>query len=177
MAPNDKQLWHELSREFQAQFKDPALRENTLMKLNKLQMTSDLAVDDYIAKFNVLLSELRWHRQSEGAVSAFKAGLRTWLVNKIMDRDLAPNDDDLAGWQAATQIEATKNMRKRQQGGRYAKGNLTVRENLFNEFMQQRGRGKKANGRRERDPDAMDVDTIETNTVKRPGFSNLSTEE
>jgi hypothetical protein len=25
MAPNDEWLWHELSREFQAQFKDPAL--------------------------------------------------------------------------------------------------------------------------------------------------------
>jgi hypothetical protein len=147
------------------------------MKLNELQMTSDLAVDDYITKFNVLLSELRWHQQSEGAVSAFKAGLRTWLVNKIMDRDLAPNDNDLAGWQAAAQIVATKNMRKRQLGGRYAKGNLTVRENLFNEFMQQRGCGKKANGRWDRDPDTMDVDTIETNIVKRPGFGNLSVEE
>jgi hypothetical protein len=55
---NDEQLWHLLAREFQAQIKDPALRENTQMKMNKLQMTLDVAVDDYIAKFNVLASEL-----------------------------------------------------------------------------------------------------------------------
>jgi hypothetical protein len=48
-------------------------------------MTSDVAVDDYIAKFNVLVSELRWQRQTEGAVDAFRAGLKQWLIYKILD--------------------------------------------------------------------------------------------
>jgi Retrotransposon gag protein len=173
----DEQLWHLLSGEFQAQFKDPALRENAQQKLNKLQMTSDVAVDDYIAKFNVLISELRWQCQTDGAIDAFRAGLKQWLIYRILNREQAPANNDLAGWQAAAQIEATKNMRKRQSGGRFAKGNLTARETLFHEFMQQRGRNRKNGGKKERDPDAMDVDTVETNVVKRQGFNSLTPAE
>jgi Retrotransposon gag protein len=154
-AANDEQLWTLLSREFQAQFKDPALRENAQQKLNKLQMTSDVAVDNYIAKFIVLVSELRWQHQTEGAVDAFRAGLKQWLIYKILDRENPPVDSDLAGWQAAAQLEATKNLRKCQSGGQFAKGNLAVQENLFHVFMQQRGQNRKTNGKKERDPEAM----------------------
>jgi hypothetical protein len=73
-------------------------------------MTSDVAVDDYIAKFNVLISELRWQRQTDRVVDVFRAGLKQWLIYRILDREQAPADNDLAGWQAAAQIEATKNM-------------------------------------------------------------------
>ena len=183
MAHNDEQLWQLLIGEFHAQFRDPALRENAQAKMGKLRMVSDIAVDDYIAKFNVLASELRWQRQTEGAVDAFKGGLKNWLVNKILDRDHYPDDHDLDGWQAAARVEATRNMKKRQSGGRFAKGNLTVRENLVNEFLAQR----KGNARRnikEKDPDAMDVDTAEVTSIRKKKtsfnpsrFNNLSNEE
>jgi hypothetical protein len=98
-------------------------------------MTSDIAVDDHIAKFNVLISELQWQRQTEGAVDVFRAGLKQWLIYRILDWEPAPADNDPAGWQAAAQIEATKNLRKRQSGGRFTKGNLMARENLFHKFI------------------------------------------
>jgi hypothetical protein len=84
MVPNDEQLWHLLAGEFQVQFQDPTHQENAQMKMYKLQMMLDL-VDDYIAKFNMLASELRWQHQTEGAVDMFKAGLKSWLAIKILD--------------------------------------------------------------------------------------------
>jgi hypothetical protein len=43
--------------------------------------------------------------------------------------------------------------------------------------MQQRGWNHKTNSKKERDSDAMDVSTVETNVVKRQGFSSLTPAE
>ena len=137
-------------------------------------MSRDVKVNDYIATFNALLAELGWQRNHPGTVKAFRAGLQSWIPQRIYDRDQYPREDDLDGWQEAARKEVSRSKLKKQEaGGAFGKGGLTVRENLLNNFL-------KAKKGRRIDDDAMDIDTTEIRRTEGPkteGFKKLNPEE
>jgi len=53
------------------------------MKLDKLAMTKDVTLEDYIAKFNACIVELQWEMDHPETVRAFKQELSVWLLKKI----------------------------------------------------------------------------------------------
>ena len=71
-------------------------------------MSRDVKVNDYIATFNALLAELGWQRNHPGTVKAFRAGLQSWIPQRIYDRDQYPREDDLDGWQEAARKEVSR---------------------------------------------------------------------
>ena len=174
VLPNDEQHWNAFYNDFLNTWKDDSLQENSLLKLSRLSMSRDVKVNDYIATFNALLAELGWQRNHPGTVKAFRAGLQSWIPQRIYDRDQYPREDDLDGWQEAARKEVSRSKLKKQEaGGAFGKGGLTVRENLLNNFL-------KAKKGRRIDDDAMDIDTTEIRRTEGPkteGFKKLNPEE
>jgi hypothetical protein len=70
-------------------------------------MGKEVQINDYIATFNALTTELGWARNHHGTVRAFRAGLLSWIPVRIYDRDPFPNEDDLDGWQEAARREVS----------------------------------------------------------------------
>jgi len=176
VARNDMNLWRWFINDFHNTWRDKAFLEDAQMKLQNLAMKTDDDVDTYIAKFNALITELMWQVQHAGTVRAFKQGLKKWIQDKVYDRDQYPAEDDLQGWQDSARAEVTRSQLKKQEGGGYGKGGSTIRENQMRTFLgldrPQRG-GQRPSGRpqpRNRDPDAMDVDTAEVKPIRKGGF-------
>ena len=98
------------------------------MRLDKLAMSKDVALEDYIAQFNANIAELQWATNHPGTVKAFKQGLSIWLLKKIYQQYTFPNEDDLVGWQDAARREMSRALLIRQEAGAsYGKG--TMHEN------------------------------------------------
>jgi Zinc knuckle len=105
-------------------------------------------------------------------------GLKSWLATAILRKDNCLADNDLEGWQEATRKEVVKAKRIKQEAGGFGRGGLTVWENMFQQFFKDHPIPKKA----PRDPDAMDVDVIDTKPKGRPPqtggrFQQLTSEE
>jgi Retrotransposon gag protein/Zinc knuckle len=178
MNPDNERHWTYFKNDFVSTWKDDSLLEDAQFKLSALSMKKDMPLHEYISTFNALITELGWDRNHQGTVRAFRMGLKSWLATAILRKDNCPADDDLDGWQEAARKEVVKAKRIRQEAGGFGRGGLTVRENMFQQFFKDHPIPKKA----PRDPDAMDVDVIDTKpkerTQKPAGrFQQLSPEE
>ena len=170
--PSDSdEHWNQFRNDFVATWKDDTLLEDAQFKLQELSMKKDMPIHEYISTFNALITELGWDANHPGTVRAFRMGLRSWIATAILRKDLCPAEDDLEGWQDAARKEVSKAQRIKQEAGGYGRGGLTVRENIFKQFLQDHKGSRKA----PKDPDAMDIDAIST----KPGgrFKQLTNEE
>jgi len=189
--PQDEVIWDLFSADFENTWRDTSVIEDAQMKLDRLEMGRDTTLEDYIAKFNALISELRWAQNHPGTVRAFQQGLRAGLLASVYKQRPWPPEDDLIAWQDATREEETRGQKIRQNVG-FGRRDRSVRQSRAEAY-----KGKvvwppgepypyqpKA-GRKSRDPDAMDVDMAETSqTTNQAGqtevngtFKKLSNEE
>ena len=185
MDPYDEDLWTEFKRDFEETWKDTTEVEDAQNKLEKLQMSKEVTLEDYIAKFNALISELRWAKDHPGTVRAFKQGLRSGLLLEMYKQRPRPAEHDLVPWQNLARQEEAAAQQIRQDIGSFKPSDRfrSVRDNKMMSIMQQGKQPVKRNGVT-RDPDAMDVDMVETSSVLKAkmktytgGFKKLSTEE
>src|ERR1700730_15361036 len=65
-----------------------------------------LEVDEYILKFEALLSETTWTHIEPGILALFQGGLPTWLLRRVLNRDHRPHDLD--DWQNAARQEVVR---------------------------------------------------------------------
>jgi len=95
------------------------------MKLDKLAMSKEVTLEDYIAKFNACIAELQWVTNHPGTVKAFKQGLSVWLLKKIYVQYTYPAENDLVGWQDAARREMSRALLIRQEAGaNYSRGTV-----------------------------------------------------
>jgi hypothetical protein len=120
----------------------------------------DELVNDYITTFNSLAAKVGWELSNARTIDAFCSGLRPGTLNAIMNRDVWP--DTMPQWQQAAQDEMCKYLAKKailsfhpQMGNQ---GNLGTR-NQWQRCFGQCGQG---GGSSSRDPNAMDIDAINT---------------
>jgi hypothetical protein len=74
---NDKCLWTEFIANFHYIYSDTAEAEGTYAKLMILSMKDgEGQLDNYIAKFEMLLRKACWEHDTQGAVDLFKQGLK-----------------------------------------------------------------------------------------------------
>jgi hypothetical protein len=146
-----------LIQEFQDTWQDGSIQEKAHAKLAKLAMKKDDDFMTYTAQFNNLIYELNWTRQTQGAVSAYCAGLKTWIIYAVIDRDNCPSEEDLQGWQVAAQKEVVRNLKKKQDGGKGG-AHRTMRELHMLQYLAQK-QGLEEQQEEEEDPGyEMDVD-------------------
>jgi Retrotransposon gag protein/Zinc knuckle len=140
-------------------FTNTAKKEDAYQKLKHLKM-KDKLVDDYITAFNSLAAKAGWELTNEGTIDAFRSGLRPGTLNAIMNRDVWPKT--MAQWQQAARDELRKYLAKKAILSFHPpmgnQGNLGIRNQWQHRFGQ-RGQG---GGSSSCDPNAMDVNVINT---------------
>jgi hypothetical protein len=169
--------------DFENTWRDTSLVEDAQLKLDRLEMGKDIHLEDYIADFNALISELQWAQDHPGTVRAFQQGLRAGLLQAIYRQRPWPDEANLLAWQNAAREEETRNQKIRQNVG-YGRKDRSVRESRY-QMLRSDGRPMSSNtnwtarnGRKARDPDAMDVDVAETSQAEANStFKKLSNEE
>jgi Retrotransposon gag protein/Zinc knuckle len=159
ISRSDEMLWTDFEVAFTTAFTDTAKKEDAYQKLKHLKMKDEL-VDDYITAFNSLAAKAGWELGNAGTIDAFRSGLRPGTLNAIMNRDVWP--DSMPQWQQAARDEMRKYLAKKailsfrpQMGNQ---GSLGTR-NQWQRCFGQRGQG---GGSSSHDPNAMDVDAINT---------------
>jgi Retrotransposon gag protein len=156
---SDETLWTDFETAFMDAFTDTAKKEDAYQKLKHLKMKDEL-VDDYIVTFNSLAVKAGWELTNEGTIDAFRSGLRPGTLNAIMNRDVWPKT--MTQWQQAARDKLQKYLAKkailsfRLQNS--SQGNLGTR-NQWQRRFGQRGQGGSSSSH---DPNAMDVDAINT---------------
>jgi len=128
MAINDEALWDLWQADFIHTWQDTSILEDAQMKLDKLAMSKEVTLEDYITSFNLCIVELQWAINHPGTVKAFKQGMSVWLLRKIYAQTTYPAENDLIGWQDVARREMSRALLIKQEGGTsYGRG--TVREN------------------------------------------------
>jgi hypothetical protein len=113
--------------------------------LSQTKMEGD-DLDTYTATFNYWLELAGWERDAQGTMLMYKRGLKSGLLTKIIERS-NPRPNTLDGWQEAARIHHAiwvelKDIRTN-----------APPPNRWGNFRRQ-------GQRKQRDPDAMDVDSI-----------------
>jgi Retrotransposon gag protein/Zinc knuckle len=156
---SDEALWTEFEAAFTTAFTDTTKKEDAYQKLKHLKM-KDKLVNDYITAFNSLAAKAGWELSNAGTIDAFHSRLRPGMLNAIMNCDMWP--DTMPQWQQVARDEMHKYLAKKailsfhpQMGNQ---GNLGTR----NQWQRRFGQCGQGGGSSSRDPNAMDVDAINT---------------
>ena len=85
----DEDLWEDLKLAFENNYAHTGRMEEARADLSKLKMDGDL-VDDYISRFENLLSRGEIPRSEVGAIEKFKDGLKYGVLSTILRHDTWP---------------------------------------------------------------------------------------
>ena len=151
----DEELWREFKKRFNTAFISSTTRELAFVKLKHLKMKGD-HLDEYIAEHTTLVSEVEWDHDSEMSCHSFREGLPPALAKKIIDFDGMPTT--LTAWEKASRkyhswwamSKALGYTGRQDRPGKEKSTHWNTREK-----------------KKERDPDAMDVDFTQMNPDKR----------
>jgi Retrotransposon gag protein len=157
---SDETLWTDFKAAFTSTFTDTTKKEDAYQKLKHLKM-KDKLVDDYIMAFNSLAAKAGWELSNAGTINAFRSRLWPGTLNAIMNQDVWP--DTMPQWQQVAQDEMHKYLAKKAilsfHPSMGSQGNLGMRNQWQHRFGQC---GQGGGGSSSHDPNAMDVDAINT---------------
>src|SRR5712675_673980 len=105
IAKDDETLWEDLKQAFANNYAHTGRMEEARADLSKLQMEGDL-IDDYISRFENLLSRGEIPRSEAGAIEKFKDGLKYGVLATILRRDTWPTTID--DWEEAARREVRR---------------------------------------------------------------------
>ena len=128
-------------------------------------------LDGYIARFESLLRKAGRDRLEAANVDIFKQGLKTWLFQMIMRRRPLPLTLDEWQWTARDEFSANAIIKVTIGGGR-AKGGFSTRQNYYAML----NNAPKTSEQKPRDPDAMDVDTMQISKLSKEERDKLRKE-
>jgi len=143
----DEQLWTDFVSDFERTFVDTASAEQAYAELTKLEMKVD-EVDEYITKFEHLMTKAGWERSTRGSLEMFKQGLRKDSHLTILQRD--PIAGTLDEWQQAARREVQRQKLIVASLGPPGGEFLSTRSNRRRELL-----GNPTNRQLQRGPDAM----------------------
>ena len=98
----DETLWARLKKDFENAFAHTGRVEQARIELQKHRMDRDL-IDEYIAKFETLLSKGDIPRTEVGVIEKFKDGLKPRVLKGILIRDTWPTNID--EWEEVARCE------------------------------------------------------------------------
>jgi Retrotransposon gag protein len=147
---NDEALWNDFKMALNRAFEDTNKVDDAATDLERLKMAQKeepgevSPLTKYISKFNELRRKARWDADAEGTMRYFRRGLTEGLLYSML-KAIGPRPNTLDGWQqlavqhhdAFRQLTHEMDFRKQ-------------RPNWANTYAKKRNR----------DPDAMDVDAI-----------------
>jgi Retrotransposon gag protein len=168
--PNDENMWTAFKDQFLEDFKDTSKKEDALTKLMGLQMKGD-DLNTYTTSFNDLKELAGFEDDALGTIIAYRRGLKQPLHNAILDRQwLQP--DTLLEWQDAMQRHNAAWVEKYVFGALHGLGTLgrlteaisgqSKAKTNMSQCTGQSNRTTQSRTRQECDPDAMDVDVVQT---------------
>jgi hypothetical protein len=153
-AEGDQALWDWFAQSFRDAFTDSTRKQDAYSCLTKMELNMD-KVDMSITLFKRLIREAGWGPDAEGTIKLFQDILPVRLHRTIRQQETLPATLD--EW-----YDATRKMVQRWQdlndniGPKGGPGHISTRANRM------RGYQKAPPPKKQRDPDAMDVDTIRT---------------
>ena len=159
--PNDESLWDEFVLAFVCHFQDTGEEERAWAQLLIIEMKED-DLDGYIAKFESLLRKAGRDQFEAANVDIFKQGLKTWLFQMIMRRRPLPLTLEEWQWTARDEFSANAIMKATLGGGR-VKGGFSAQQNYYATLHNT----PKPLGQKPRDPDAMDVNAMQTSKLSK----------
>jgi hypothetical protein len=157
ITPQDPRLWDIFEVEFQRAFTDTAREQNAYKKLVALKMTGG-DLNTYITDFKKLAQDTGYYLDEMGALILFRRGLPYELHKAVVDK-VHPPPVIIDQWQQVA----------REQQVAYADWRAMMGEALrapSDHHQWWRGTLDQRNNRRW-DPDAMDMDTMEINSLTK----------
>jgi hypothetical protein len=153
-AENDPALWEWFARAFRDAFTDSTKKQDAYSRLTKMELDVD-KVDSSITLFKRLIREAGWGPDAEGTIKLFQDILPVGLHHVIRQRETLPTT--MEEWYDATR----KTVQRWQDlndniGPKGGPGHISTRAN------QMRGYQKPSPPKRQKDPNAMDIDAIRT---------------
>jgi len=140
----DEDLWQDFLVRFKNAYLSTTQKEDAYVRMQKLQMKGDL-LDEYVTDHKTLVSELGWDYESEMSCHSFREGLPKTLAKRIIETEGLP--ETYSRWiKYAQKYHSRWAMSKAL--GYYGKPNQD----------KPKWNPHKPKERKERDPDAMDVD-------------------
>jgi hypothetical protein len=157
ITPQDPRLWNIFKAEFCRAFTDTAREQNMYKKLVALKMIGG-DLNTYIMDFEKLAQDAGYHLDEKGPLILFRRGLPYGLHKAVVDKvHLAPVTIDQ--WQ-----QAAKQQQVAYADWRALMGDTPRAPQDCHQHW--RGALDQRNNRR-RDPDTMDIDTIEINSLTK----------
>ena len=149
----DEDLWTDFLTRFKNTYVSTTQKEDAYVRMQKLQMKGD-QLDEYIAEHKTLVSELGWSHDGEMSCHLFREGLPKVLAKRIIENEGLP--ESYSRWiKYAQKYHSRWAMSKAL--GYYGKGGQDKPKwNLH-----------KPKEKKERDPDAMDVDRAQMTPDKK----------
>jgi hypothetical protein len=151
-AENDPTLWEWFARAFRDAFTDSTKKQDAYSRLTKMELDID-KVDSSITLFKCLIREAGWGPDTEGTIKLFQDILPVGLHRVIRQRETLPAT--LEEWYDTTRKTVQRwqdlNDNIRPKGG---PGRISTRANRM------RGYQKPSPPKRQKDPNAMDIDAI-----------------
>ena len=173
MKKTDERLWDDFFITFQTMFKDSAAIERANYELRTITMR-EREVDEYINKFEDLIVLAERDRNEQGSIELFRDGLLTEIHLKIMNRSFLPQTLDQ--WQGFARNEIGVGLEIESWVGKNPDPKAPTRQNQT-KYLSKFGSVLRTSTRKEKDPDAMDVDTIKTDDKRKPPFKKRTPKE
>ena len=152
-------------------FKDSAAIERANYELQTITMKGR-EVDEYINKFEDLLILAERDRNKQGSIKLFRDGLLTEIHLKIMNRSFLLQT--LNQWQGFARDEVEVGHEIESWVGKNPDLKALTRQNQTKYLSKF---GLVLRSRKEKDPNAMEVDTIKTDDKRRSPFKKQTPEE
>jgi hypothetical protein len=164
--PLDEALWTEFQDDLIRGWSDTSREQRADMELKNLNMKGK-NIDEYTAKFEKLVRQANWTRNDQNTVKEYVQGMNLGLANRILSRNPQPNKHNLTAWIEAARDETVKEQERTAFLGGFGKRSDIVRDNRHKKYQF-------SSSKKEKDPDAMEVDTIK---VDKPRSKKLSEED
>jgi hypothetical protein len=116
-------------------------------------------LNNYITEFEMLLQKACWECNTQGAVNLFKQGLKLNLHHAILRHETLPQTLDK--WIRTTCLKAERMALIKATLSPMGGGNITMCQNQLRAVQNP----TKTRGSKRKDPNAMEVDTVRTNTM------------
>src|SRR5882757_8195526 len=142
---NDSYIWKKFAKRFIRAFVSSTAKESAYVKMQSLKMKGD-QLDEYIADHSTLIAELDWDGDSEMSCHSFREGLPPPLAKQVIQMEGIP--ESLTQWINHVQTYHSRWAMTRALG-------YSGKKKKAGRFKQ---RWNPRERKKERDPDAMDVD-------------------
>jgi len=151
-------------KEFKEAFTNTTERQDAHVKLKNLRMAAG-DLDGYVATFKQLAKKAGYDLDAEGTLDVFQGGLPRGLWEAILRRDNTPST--FQEWIEAARKEQQKYMVIRNCPNALGYKNMTRKQQqaVWRQAFNLPAKKPHYSNPKQRDPNAMDVDTVEVNQV------------